>query len=187
MSSGHLTASFVGHLGVLLACRFTAPEVVQGPDEVPSEWVRYTLQLPVEDSAVAEHVPGGVDETTRHDELGAMGEGSVFTGDRYAAAGPQDNPDPHLARHHAPPWATHCCGFNEPASGDEAAPLTPWGRDDALGVDPISARGQLGGDDVGRSAGAGGLTQRGSAGEGTQGNTLAERGPHGRAYRCRLP
>ncbi|MFO0757018.1 MAG: VIT domain-containing protein [Byssovorax sp.] len=47
--------------------------------------------------------------------------------------------------------------LNSGAGGDPNAPTAPWGRDDSLGNDPMSARGNMWGNDVGDSFGAGGL------------------------------
>jgi tetratricopeptide (TPR) repeat protein len=47
--------------------------------------------------------------------------------------------------------------LNSGAGGDPNAPTAPWGRDDSLGNDPMSARGNMWGDQIGSSFGAGGL------------------------------
>jgi hypothetical protein len=47
--------------------------------------------------------------------------------------------------------------LNSGAGGDPDAPTAPWGRDDSLGTDPLSARGNMWGDSIGESFGAGGL------------------------------
>ncbi|MEZ4442597.1 MAG: VIT domain-containing protein [Polyangiaceae bacterium] len=46
-------------------------------------------------------------------------------------------------------------GLLSTGAGGEA--VAPWGRDDSLGADPLSARGQMWGDEVGDAFGAGGL------------------------------
>src|SRR5262249_28260974 len=51
------------------------------------------------------------------------------------------------------------------------APAAPWGRDDSLGSDPLSARGSMWGASVGESFGAGGL---GLSGIGEGGGGWAE-------------
>ena len=74
--------------------------------------------------------------------------------------GPQDNPDPHIARQAALREAAEfgMIGLlNTGAGGDPNAPTAPWGRDDSLGNDPMSARGNMWGDSIGDSFGAGGL------------------------------
>jgi len=47
-------------------------------------------------------------------------------------------------------------------NADGGAPTSPWGRDDSLGKDPLSARGNMWGDQIGDSFGAGGLGLRGT-------------------------
>jgi Ca-activated chloride channel homolog len=47
--------------------------------------------------------------------------------------------------------------LNSGSGGDPNAPTAPWGRDDSLGSDPLSARGSMWGNDIRDSFGAGGL------------------------------
>ena len=47
--------------------------------------------------------------------------------------------------------------LNTGGGGDPNAPTAPWGREDSLGTDPLSARGNMWGDAIGDSFGAGGL------------------------------
>ncbi len=82
------------------------------------------------------------------------------TNKRYGVAGPKDNKDPHIARSAALREAAEfgMIGLlNTGAGGDPNAPTAPWGRDDSLGNDPISARGNMWGDSIGDAFGAGGL------------------------------
>ena len=82
------------------------------------------------------------------------------TNKRYGVQGPQDNPDPHIARQAALREAAEfgMIGLlNTGAGGDPNAPTAPWGRDDSLGNDPLSARGNMWGDAIGDAFGAGGL------------------------------
>ena len=51
--------------------------------------------------------------------------------------------------------------LNSGAGGDPNAPTAPWGRDDTLGQDAVSARGNMWGADIGDSFGAGGLGMSG--------------------------
>jgi hypothetical protein len=94
-------------------------------------------------------------------EEGSMGNpNSRDTNKRYGVAGPKDNPDPHIARSAALREAAEfgMIGLlNTGAGGDPNAPTAPWGRDDSLGSDPISARGNMWGDSIGDAFGAGGL------------------------------
>ena len=78
----------------------------------------------------------------------------------YSVKGPKDNPDPHIARQAALRDAAQfgMMGLlNSGAGGDPNAPTVPWGRDDSLSKDAISARGNMWGDQIGDSFGAGGL------------------------------
>jgi len=57
----------------------------------------------------------------------------------------------------------------------DAGTTAPWGRDDSLGKDPLSARGNMWGDQIGDSFGAGGLGLRGSGvGDGGGGGARGE-------------
>jgi tetratricopeptide (TPR) repeat protein len=68
--------------------------------------------------------------------------------------------DPHIARAAALRDSAEfgMIGLlNSGAGGDPNAPTAPWGRDDSTGNDPLSARGNLWGNDIGDSFGQGGL------------------------------
>jgi len=94
-------------------------------------------------------------------EEGSMGNPSSHaTNMKYGVKGPQDNPDPHIARQAALQDAREfgMIGLlNTGAGGDPDSPTAVWGRDDSLGNDPLSARGNMWGDAIGDSFGAGGL------------------------------
>ena len=97
-------------------------------------------------------------------EEGAMGNPtSRDTNKRFAIAGPKDNQDVHIARENALRDASRfgMIGLLNTASGDINSPTAPWGRDDALGNDAISARGNMWGNEIGESFGAGGLSLSG--------------------------
>ncbi|APR79240.1 Hypothetical protein A7982_04587 [Minicystis rosea] len=47
--------------------------------------------------------------------------------------------------------------LNSGGGGDPNAPTAPWGRDDSQGSDPLSARGNMWGSEIGDAFGAGGL------------------------------
>ena len=57
-------------------------------------------------------------------------------------------------------------------NADGGAPTAPWGRDTSLGNDPMSARGNMWGDTIGDSFGAGGLGLAGDAGGGGRGEGI---------------
>ncbi len=103
---------------------------------------------------------GGTGSRAKGEE-GSMGkETSKATNKRYAVQGPKDNPDPHLARQAALREARDfgMIGLlNAGASGDPNAPTAPWGRDTSLGMDDVSARGNMWGDEIGDAFGSGGL------------------------------
>ena len=112
-------------------------------------------------------------------EEGSMGNpNSRDANKRYGVAGPKDNQDPHIARSAALREAAEfgMIGLlNTGAGGDPNAPTAPWGRDDSMGTDPISARGNMWGDSIGDAFGAGGLGLSG-IGEGGGGRARGERG-----------
>lgn len=94
------------------------------------------------------------------DEEGAMGNPiSRETNRRYGVEGPKENQDPHLARvaslHEAQYFGM--IGILNASGGDPKAPTAPWGRDESLGTDEVSARGNLWGDEIGDAYGAAGL------------------------------
>lgn len=106
-------------------------------------------------------------ERAHHTE-GATGDAnSTATNKRYAVKGPIDNPDPHLARQRALEEAVNfgMLGLLNAATSDPNAPSAPWGRATSLGLDPASALGNMWGDAIGNSFGAGlGMTGTGSGG-----------------------
>ena len=75
-------------------------------------------------------------------------------------AKPGTNPDPNIDRAQALRDAQEFSMIgllNAGAGGDPDAPTAPWGNEDALGNDPMSARGNMWGDSIGDAYGAGGL------------------------------
>ncbi len=120
---------------------------------------------------------GGQGKRHKGDE-GQMGkEESKKTNNRYAIEGPQDNEDLHMAREHAKEQAKTAgiLGTLAQMTGSFNSPTSPFGRDTALGNDPMSAMGALMGDQIGDNFGFGGLGLRGTGrggggtGEGTIG------------------
>ncbi len=108
----------------------------------------------------ADNKEGGTGTKAKGEE-GSMGkESSQETNKRYAVQGPKDNPDPHLARQAALREAVEfgMIGLlNTGATGDPNAPTAPWGRETSLGMDEVSAMGNMWGDEIGDAYGAGGL------------------------------
>ncbi|MFK7992148.1 MAG: AgmX/PglI C-terminal domain-containing protein [Sandaracinaceae bacterium] len=120
---------------------------------------------------------GGTGKRHR-DEEGAMGEeSSEKTNNRYGIEGPQDNPNPQMARENAREQAANvgAIGVLRALTGSWDSPTSPYGADQALGNDPMSAIGALMGDQIGSNFGFGGLGLRGTGrggggtGEGTIG------------------
>lgn len=115
----------------------------------------------------------------RHkDDEGQMGKKeSQKTKNKYGIEGPEDNQDPHMAREEAKSAAKTAgiLGTLANMTGSFNAPTSPYGRDTALGQDPMSAMGALMGDQIGENFGFGGLGLRGTGrggggtGEGTIG------------------
>lgn len=109
---------------------------------------------------VADNKEGGTGTRAKGEE-GSMGNPNTKAqGMRYGVKGPKDNPDPHLARQAALRDAAEfgMIGLlNSGMGGDPDAPTAPWGRDESLGTDDLSARGNMWGDSIGDSFGAGGL------------------------------
>jgi Mg-chelatase subunit ChlD len=109
---------------------------------------------------LADRKEGGTGTRAKGEEgsMGASARGA--SGERFGVAGPADSPDPHIARQGALRDAQEfgMIGLmNSGAGGDPNAPVAPWGRDDSLGTDPLSARGNQWGAAIGDSFGAGGV------------------------------
>jgi hypothetical protein len=94
-------------------------------------------------------------------EEGSMGNPNTKdSGHKYGVQGPKDNPDPHLAKMAALQEAAQfgMIGLiSTMGGGDPNAPTAPWGREESSGADEKSARGNMFGDTIGDSFGAGGL------------------------------
>jgi hypothetical protein len=110
--------------------------------------------------ANADNKEGGTGTRAKGEE-GSMGNPNTKeTGHRFGVQGPADNADPHIARQAALKEAAEfgMIGLlNVGAGGDPNAPTAPWGREESSGNDPMSARGNMWGDSIGDSFGAGGL------------------------------
>ena len=171
----YIAISFAGHVGLLIAMAMFMPPLGASADDNISEDQRYLIQQYLDSAAEqemeeketeqiaednADNREGGTGTRAKGEE-GSMGNpNSKLTGNRYGVQGPADNPDPHIARQAALRDAAEfgMIGLlNSGAGGDPDAPTAPWGRDDSLGTDPLSARGNMWGDSIGESFGAGGL------------------------------
>jgi hypothetical protein len=103
-----------------------------------------------------------------------MGDQTAKTpGHTYAVKGPKENPDAHIGRQAALDEAGSF-GIIPILSGDPHAPTAPWGRDESLGNDPLSARSTIWGHDIGESPGMGGLGLSGVGEGGCSGRSCGE-------------
>ncbi len=167
--------SFLLHMGVIASLAFFMPKL--GGDDAEAidrdqillmqkmlnaaaereQEEKPTEQVP---DANADNKEGGTGTRAKGEE-GSMGNPNTKdTGKKFGVQGPQDNPDPHIARQAALKEAAEfgMIGLlNVGAGGDPSAPTAPWGREESLGNDPMSARGNMWGDSIGDSFGAGGL------------------------------
>ncbi|MCS6899615.1 MAG: AgmX/PglI C-terminal domain-containing protein [Myxococcales bacterium] len=167
--------SFLVHTGMLAGMAFFKPSLSGVDDEEARREQQVLMQQflkaaaereqeekPPEETAQtnADNKEGGTGTRAKGEE-GSMGNPNTkATNNRFGVQGPKDNPDPHIARQAALKEAAEfgIIGLlNSGAGGDPNAPTAPWGRDDSLGNDPISARGNMWGADIGDSFGAGGL------------------------------
>ncbi|MRG91430.1 AgmX/PglI C-terminal domain-containing protein [Polyangium spumosum] len=163
------------HVGLLAAMAFFMPPLGATDGDGISDDQKYMLQQYLAAAAEkeleekqtemtaennADNKEGGTGTKAKGEE-GSMGNPTTkASGNRYGVQGPQDNPDPHIARQAALRDAAEfgMIGLlNAGAGGDPNAPTAPWGRDDSLGNDALSARGNMWGDNIGDSFGAGGL------------------------------
>jgi hypothetical protein len=166
--------SFLLHAGVIASLAFFMPKMSADDAEAidrdqllmmqkllnaAAEREQEEKQTPTADNA-ADQKEGGTGTRAKGEE-GSMGNPNTKdTGHRFGVQGPQNNPDPHIARQAALREAAEfgMIGLlNTGAGGDPNAPTAPWGREDSLGNDPMSARGNMWGDSIGDSFGAGGL------------------------------
>jgi hypothetical protein len=90
---------------------------------------------------------------------------------RYGVQGPQDNPDPHISRvrfdgqsqsggswHFSQSEASGGWHLSTETIASDEAPTAPWGWDWSLGTDPVSARGNMWGDEISEANGPTELT-----------------------------
>jgi hypothetical protein len=167
--------SLAVHAGLLAAMAFFMPPIGATDEDGITADQQYTIQQMLQAAAQKEQDEKPTEQTAdnRADdkeggtgtraigEEGAMGSPNTrTTGLRYGVKGPKENSDPHIARQAA---LTDAGNFgligllSSGAGGDPSAPTAPWGRDDSLGNDPLSARGGMWGNEIGESFGGGGL------------------------------
>ena len=167
--------SFLLHMGFIAIFAFFMPPMnKEGQDDYDNDRNLY-LQKMLNASAEREQEQQETEQkpeekpdqkeggtgTRAKGEEGSMGNPNTkLTNNRYGVQGPKDNPDPHLAKQAAMQEAAQFGMIGLIATmggGDPNAPTAPWGRDDSLGQDEKSARGNMFGDQIGDAFGAGGL------------------------------
>lgn len=167
--------SFLLHIGIVASMAFFMPSMGNDDAEAidrdqlllmqkmlnaAAEREQEEKQTEQQPDQNADNKEGGTGTRAKGEE-GSMGNPNTKdTNKRYGVQGPQDNADPHIARQAALKEAQEfgMIGLiNVGAGGDPNAPTAPWGRDDSLGNDPLSARGNMWGDAIGDAFGAGGL------------------------------
>ncbi|MCL2726043.1 MAG: AgmX/PglI C-terminal domain-containing protein [Polyangiaceae bacterium] len=166
--------SFLLHVGILASMAFFMPKLTGDDSEAIDHNQLLFMQKMLDAAAereqeekLTEQVATNADNreggtgTRAKGEEGSMGNpNSTATNRRYGVQGPADNADPHLARQAALREAADfgMIGLlNTGGGGDPNAPTAPWGREESLGNDPLSARGNMWGDSIGDAFGAGGL------------------------------
>jgi hypothetical protein len=167
--------SFVAHVGVLGAMAFGFGGNLNDTNDEDSRKEQQILmqqflkaaaereeeeKKPEETQENADNTEGGTGTRAKGDE-GSMGNPNTKAqGKKFGVKGPQDNPDPHIARAAAKKDAAEfgIIGLlSAGVGGDPDSPTAPWGRDDSLGSDALSAKGNMWGGEIGESFGAGGL------------------------------
>ncbi|MEM9069476.1 MAG: AgmX/PglI C-terminal domain-containing protein [Myxococcota bacterium] len=176
--------------GILLTMMYFIPPAGGGLNldllNTDSRLVKYLMEPPATEE---EETPEWLEDTAQQDDSGGKGkrhkgeEGAMGkkeakkANNRYGIEGPEDNTDPHMAREEAREMARNAgvLGTLRAMTGAWNSPTSPFGRDTALGNDPMSALGNLMGENIGESFGFGGLGLRGTGrggggtGEGTIG------------------
>jgi hypothetical protein len=166
--------SLLAHIALLLLMYFMPPSPsslsleLLNPD---SRLVKYLSEPPETEEEVPEWLKSDKQDAEggkgkRHDgDEGQMGkEEAKKTKNRYGIEGPEDNPDPHMAREEALREAQTAgiLGVLQASTGAWNSPTSPYGRETALGTDPMSALGAMMGDQIGENFGFRGLGLRGT-------------------------
>jgi hypothetical protein len=176
----YMGLSFLLHAGIVVVLAFFMPSMRSDDGEALSRDRILTMQKLLNAAADREQEQRDPQEVTEDaperkteggtgasavGEAGAMGTPSTRdAGHKYGVQGPQDNPDPHLAKAAALDEAARfgMIGLvSTMAGGDPNAPTAPWGREESLGRDARSALGNLFGDRVDDSYGTNGLSLTG--------------------------
>lgn len=173
----YMALSFASTAAILTSAAFFTPPLGVLAEEGISRDDLILMQQYLDAAAEREREPKPADaESGAAQSAGETGQGApgaegamgstqtTNTNRRYAVKGPPDNPDPHLARERLIQEASAfgAIGLLSSVNSDPNSPLSPWGRDEALGLDSQSALGNLWGEDIGEAAGTGGLTLLGN-------------------------
>ena len=169
----YVVGSFLGHAGLLAALAVFMPPLNTTPDDLPTDEQRYLIGQYLEDAAQKEQElreteqladanadgnEGGTGERAKLEE-GKMGSStSTATNKRFAIKG--NSPTPRMSRAAALRMAAEfgTIGLiNTMTGGDPDAPTAPWGALTSEGQDPMSAQGNMWGDDIGEAGGVNGL------------------------------
>lgn len=167
-------ASFAAHVAMLALFYATPPRASAlslDRSDMDLRMTRYLIEAPEteEEPPLTPEDHGVVGdegaEGKAHDgEAGSMGKKDApKTHKRFGIAGPKDNPDPHMAKEEAREMARDggLIGILRSQVGAWDSPTSPYGREIALGSDPMSALGRLMGGEIGESGGHGALDIRG--------------------------
>ncbi len=177
-ASSYIVGSFVGHFAALALMSTSMPDMELRQDEIADDQEFRVYQIYIEAERGGLPMAGLVHCCSRDTARGASD--ATVNGQRYGVEGPADNPDPHVSRYDDGEdvylYTSVNGGPSVIAIGTQAPPA-PWGRDEALGTDPIDARGAVWGDTIGDSSGDDGLGHLGAEAE--------EESKYG--YRCRMP
>jgi hypothetical protein len=173
--------SLVLHAGLLAATALFMPSMAMAGDEGISEQQQYELTALLQGEAVperdqakdaaAEAKPG------EHGDVGQAGPGEAGkAGSEVSRAGNRrfgvqgEGPEAHLSRAEGLRQALDfgMIGLLNTMNGSMGSPVSPFGREIASGIDPVSGNGNMFGETIGDAAGVGGLTLTG-IGEGGNG------------------
>ncbi len=194
--------SFFAHVGALAALAVAPPSLDEAaPEAVPAEHRHLVtactaMMEAIPELGLAPETPAGValgrsegpaDSAALH-----MGELAASETDRrFGVEG--SAPVPQLAAVEGLRRGRECCVSHGPTKDDvhrgNEGPVTPWGRDVALGGDEATARGRARQGPIGQALGAEGLEGDGegsNAGRRGLGGGVSELASSG-GYRCRMP
>ncbi len=169
----YVIGSFVGHAGLLAALAVFMPPLNTTGDDTPTDEQRYLIGQYLENAANREQEEreteqltdanadgdeGGTGERAKNEE-GKMGSPtSKATNKRFAIKG--NSPNPRMSRVEALRMASEfgTIGLlNNMSGGDPGAPTAPWAGLVSEGQDPMSAQGNMWGDELGEAGGVAGL------------------------------